>query len=292
MVVLILGRGYVGTHLAFKLGVNHNVTALSRAQMDYTNVMELLNWVEANGPYDIIINASGYTGRPNVDACEAHKSDTWLYNVVLPTHIHTVCELTETQMVHISSGCIFTGKSPWSDGDTDTGWTENDEPNFGMHRSDSSWYSKTKHAAELALTNAHIFRIRMPFDNTSSDRNIIMKLLKYRHLISELNSLTCINDFAQFVDSYISLDMKPGIYNVTNPGPVTATDITNIMKSHGVENPDWRFIKTHHLDTVAKRSNCILDSSKIKHFNLDLPDTLTSLDKCMTDILDEPSATC
>ena len=41
--------------------------------------------------FDVVINASGYTGRPNVDACEDNKDDTWYYNVTVPGIIADTC---------------------------------------------------------------------------------------------------------------------------------------------------------------------------------------------------------
>ena len=98
-----------------------------------------IQYIKDNRP-DIIINACGYTGRPNVDACEDDKADCWDLNVNLPVNISTICKLYSIPFIHVSSGCIYTGY--------DKEYTEEDEPNFGIGSDDSSWYSKTKHACE------------------------------------------------------------------------------------------------------------------------------------------------
>ena len=66
-----------------------------------------------------LINAAGYTGKPNVDACELAKADCLNGNAVLPGTIRQVCEDLKITWGHVSSGCIFSGRRP--DGG---GWTE------------------------------------------------------------------------------------------------------------------------------------------------------------------------
>jgi putative intracellular protease/amidase len=61
------------------------------------------------GRASFVINAAGYTGKPNVDACELHKTDCLQGNAVLPGLIAQACEQAGVPWGHVSSGCIFTG---------------------------------------------------------------------------------------------------------------------------------------------------------------------------------------
>jgi len=95
-------------------------------------------------------------------------------------------------LIHIGSGCIYDGKS-----ENENGWKEEDIPNFGLNNEESSWYSKTKHASEMALTssfkNVYSLRIRMPFSEVPSpkgNRNLFEKLIKYTTILNEENSAT------------------------------------------------------------------------------------------------------
>ena len=171
MRVLILGKGYVGKNIANQMKSCYDVTILARSDLDYTDRSVLFQHIAKN-KYAYVINTCGYTGRPNVDACEDNREDTWYYNVVVPVNIQKVCKDLGVKMIHISSGCIYNGY--------DKSYTEEDEPDFGLLNPHSSWYSKTKHACEMMLkqTPAYIVRIRMPFCETTSERNIIMKLKK------------------------------------------------------------------------------------------------------------------
>jgi len=150
MRVIILGKGYVGMSLYKCLYRCFDVIHLSRQELDYTNRHVLKNYIKGQKePIRLVINTCGYTGRPNVDACEHNIPDTWYYNVVVPVNIQKVCKDLIVPMIHISSGCIYTGY--------DKNYTEDDEPNFGLHNSESSWYSKTKHACEMMLGYTNIY---------------------------------------------------------------------------------------------------------------------------------------
>ena len=56
-----------------------------------------------------MINAAGFTGRPNVGACETAKYECLQGNAVLPGIIREVCEDLKIQWGHVSSGCIYSG---------------------------------------------------------------------------------------------------------------------------------------------------------------------------------------
>ena len=274
MNVLILGKGYIGSHLLNTLSNNHFVQIIRRGDVDYANRETFLSFLKTNDP-DIIINCSGYTGYPNVDGCETNKQDCWFYNVVAPLNVLQVAEMLDKPVFHVSSGCIYSGY--------DKEYTEQDEPNFGLFNAQSSYYSKTKHAFETISQNynSYIFRIRMPFDSTTYRKNYLYKLYKYNTLISSKNSLTSVQDLSNFIGGFI-LNYKfiaPGIFNVVNPGGVDAKEIIDILKKNGIVNPQWQFIDTADLKTVANRSNCVLDCSKIQALGLGLPDALTSLNE-------------
>lgn len=288
MNILILGKGYIGNALYSRLSIvgEYSVDWKSKAELQYDDKRCLSNYIKDT--YNVIINASGYTGRPNVDACESNRDDTWYYNVKVPGIIADTCRHHNSKFIHISSGCIYDGY--------EKEYTELDEPNFGLREQHSSWYSKTKHAGELTLqaTGAHIFRIRMPFCSTTNSRNIMMKLLNYDYIINEKNSVTNVEDLANFTHWFISssteLYSDGGIYNVVNPQPISTAMIVNTLKAHGVENPNWQYIsldELYDMFTTARRSNCVLSDSKISGMGLKLPDTTKSLNRCAERIVNE-----
>tara|TARA_R110002050_G_scaffold6130_2_gene25947 strand:- start:5000 stop:5704 length:705 start_codon:yes stop_codon:yes gene_type:complete len=217
------------------------------------------------------VNCSGYTGRPNVDACEDDKATCWEYNVTAPPRTAEMLNLFKIPMIHVSSGCIY--QKPRK-------WTEEDEPNFGLYNRDSSFYSMSKHAGELALDgmDGYLLRIRMPFCGTNQHKNILVKYLKYNDIISQPNSLTSVPDLCRAIEHLAihRYTIDNGIYNVVNKGSITAEQVMGLMKVQGLENPNWNIVKITDLNLKAGRSNCTLAGEKLwKH--IQLPTVVDSL---------------
>lgn len=273
--IIILGNGFVGSNLAQHLedqGIEYEIFA--KKDLDYTNKKELKKYfdIEKND-IKCVINCSGYTGVPNVDACEDNQNFCWDMNVQHPLEVVALSHQNEIPIIHVGSGCIYSGY--------DKDYTEEDIPNFGVGSKDASYYSRCKHAFETSSSayNRYIFRIRIPFTDELVPKNYFTKLLKYDTLINESNSVTSIKDFNVFVQKFVDmLGLVPyGVYNVVNPQPIKAQEVVEILKENGLENPNWKFIQTKDLDTVAKRSNCVLSTDKIKLLGLELPETITSI---------------
>ena len=295
MNILILGHGYIGGYLHSHLTFGNTCKIFSRRDLDYTKQQTLVDYIIEN-KIDCVINASGYTGKPNVDACESDKQACWYNNVVVPKIIEQACmqadiyrenKPRQIMYIHVSSGCIYTGYSKLS--------TENDEPNFGLYDR-SSWYSKTKHAAEtiLDLNYTTVLRIRMPFSSCLSNRNFIVKMLQYENLVSYMNSMTCVEDLCEFVSTMIDYrccfpptrDAHPvlaGIYNVVHSTPTCAHDIVKLLQASGVSK-NFKFVDLDKLNMKAPRSNCILSDFKIQSSNMKLPDINKSLEHAVSNV--------
>jgi len=71
----------------------------SRAEVDYTR-FEVLRELLRNGRPTFLINAAGYTGKPNVDACEEHKADTLAGNTLFPLTVAHACAEAENARAH------------------------------------------------------------------------------------------------------------------------------------------------------------------------------------------------
>ena len=154
--VLIVGKGFIGHHLAnFLAGdPNFEVHAIANEQINYRDNNVLVDFIEQyrtnNVEFDALINCAGFTGEKNVDDAEKNKELVWLLNAVLPVTLASVAQTCNIpSFINISSGCIFTGY------EDDKGYTEDKIPNFGLFDEDSSFYSKTKHAGELSLTSSY-----------------------------------------------------------------------------------------------------------------------------------------
>src|SRR5688572_6258517 len=108
-ILLLGGSGYVGEAFANELRARGTpFYVLSRKELDYTRFENLLSHLQENRPA-FVVNAAGYTGRPNVDACEMARAETLLGNTLFPQALAQACLIAEIPYGHVSSGCIYTG---------------------------------------------------------------------------------------------------------------------------------------------------------------------------------------
>ncbi len=265
MILLLGGAGYVGSeYRRFLAARGTPVVVPRRAERDYTRPEVLRELVRELKP-DYLVNCAGYTGKPNVDACEADKANCLFGNGVLPGVIREVCEEAGLRWGHVSSGCIYTGSHP--DG---RGFVETDAPNFSFRSPPCSFYSGTKALGEEVLEGAEgcwIWRLRIPFDHRESPRNYLTKVMRYDRLLEARNSLSHLGEFVRATLETIERGTAPGIYNVTQPGSVTTREVVEMILASGVSQKNFQFFD-NEADFMAKaaitpRSNCVLDSSKL-----------------------------
>ena len=262
---LVLGSsGYLGSYFVNHLNKKAEIVrGLSRNEVDYTDPDQLILFLRENKP-KFLINAAGYTGKPNVDACESDQAECIFGNAVLPGRIRSACEEVGIPWGHVSSGCIYSGRK--SDGG---GWTEEDEPNFSFRDGPCSFYSGTKALGEEVLKdakNCYIWRLRIPFNEEISPRNYLQKLLNYSSLLEAENSISHIDDYINSCLSSFTQECEPGIYNLTNVGSITTRQVVEWMKEEGVTDKEFNFFENEE-DFMAKaaitpRSNCVMDTSK------------------------------
>src|SRR5215204_3552597 len=91
MILLLGSTGYVGSAFAAELQRRAvPFYSLSRKELDYTRFDLLLTHLRDTKP-SFVINAAGYTGKPNVDACETARADTLQGNTLFPQSLAQAC---------------------------------------------------------------------------------------------------------------------------------------------------------------------------------------------------------
>ncbi len=265
MIVLLGSTGYVGSAfetLLKRKGIAH--IAVSRTQVDYSRPAELESFLTTVRPA-FLVNCAGYTGKPNVDACEFHKAECLMGNAVLPGMIRQACERLGVPWGHVSSGCIYTGTR--EDGG---GFRETDVPNFSFRTNNCSFYSGTKALGEECLLdaqNVYIWRLRIPFNHIDSKRNYLSKLMRYENLLQATNSISHLDEFVEACLECWLQKVPFGIYNVTNTGAVTTSEVVDLIKKHLKIDREFRFFESEEqfMAKAAKapRSNCTMDNSKL-----------------------------
>ncbi len=269
MKILIIGNGFVGSRCAGKWP-----DAVVSSKM-INNVEDALEILDEYNP-EVVLNAAGTVGKPNVDWCDDHQFETFFGNIILPIFIAQACAKKNVYLLHIGSGCIFYGQSPDL-----KGWKEDDFAN------PSVTYSRAKYAADLALSmlpNVGIARIRMPMDCIPFSGNIIDKLASYKKIVDVENSLTIIEDmidvFRQLLEKQAS-----GIFHVTNPGSIKHREIIQMYKELVDSNYTTEFIPEEEMVkqglTQKKRSTNILQSDNLAKYGIEMRSAKEAARDCM-----------
>jgi dTDP-4-dehydrorhamnose reductase len=292
MILLLGGTGYIGQ--AFKGELERRgrpFIALSRRELDYTRFDLLLGFLKEKKP-EFVVNAAGYTGKPNVDACETARADTLAGNTLLPQTIAHACAALQIPWGHVSSGCIYSGAKINSAGQIRVekdmtkpelralvenspadvlGFTETDTANFSFRDAPCSFYSGTKALGEeaiLGIGQSYIWRLRIPFDEIDNARNYLSKVQRYSKAYDNVNS---ISHRADYVSACLDLWERRaafGIYNVINPGFVTTRQVIGMIEKILKPGKHFEFWANdeefYKVAAKTPRSNCVMDVSKLR----------------------------
>jgi dTDP-4-dehydrorhamnose reductase len=292
MILLLGGTGYVGEAFQRELSARgEEFRNVRRSEADYSRFDVLRGLLRAVRP-EFVVNCAGYTGKPNVDACELAKADTLAGNSLLPQTVAHACAAEGIPWGHVSSGCIYSGAkvadpSGRIHAEKDMtrpdlrrlaetnpgaihGFTEADTPNFSFRDGPCSFYSGTKALGEEAVTGigtGYIWRLRIPFDEVDGPRNYLSKVQRYPKVYDNLNSISHRADYARACLDLWRLRAPAGIYNITNPGWVTTRDVVGRIAKVLKPARPFEFWESDEefYRTAAKtpRSNCVLDVSKL-----------------------------
>ena len=291
MILLLGATGYIGQ--AFETALKQRgegFVSLSRSQVDYTHFPSLHEYLKTSRP-SFVINAAGYTGKPNVDACELAKADTLQGNALFPQALANACAALDIPWGHVSSGCIFAGcQVDYGDGwavekdmtrpafralaksspEKIRGFDETMSPNFSFRDLPCSFYSGTKALGEEAIQGVgqnYIWRLRIPFDEFDNHRNYLSKVQRYAKVYDNFNSLSQRSDYVNAcLDSWFK-KIPFGTYNVTNPGYISTAEVIEMIKTILKPNREFTFWQSdedfYANGAVTPRSNCIMDSNKL-----------------------------
>lgn len=259
MKILIIGNGYIGQRCQETWPEEATI-----CNKYIRTVNDALKILETEQP-DVVLNAAGVVGKPNVDWCEDHVLETVQGNTILPLLLAEACNQKQIYLLHIGTGCIFYGTSPHGGP-----WTEDD---FG---NPSAVYTRSKYAADLALStfaNVGIARIRMPLDDRPGPSNLIDKLIGFDQVVDVENSITVVSDMIEVFHRLLRLQAS-GIFHVTNPGAIKHREIISLYEQivDSSHKNEW-ISEEDLLDrglVLKKRSNNVMASVNLPALGINM----------------------
>ncbi len=212
--VLLLGsRGRLGAALARAWWGHHNVIALSRADIDISQVDELEKALE-KFPFDIVVNCTGAT---SLEACEDDPRLAALVNAEAPARLAEITASRNSRLIHFGTDYVFDGKQT-------TPYTEEDEAR------PLSEYGRTKLEGELAVvaTSSEHLSVRVSWvfgpDKPSFVDMILKRAATDDHVeavADKTSSPTFTDDVAMWMEPFLSRGLPGGLYHACNFGTCT-----------------------------------------------------------------------
>lgn len=208
MRILITGaNGQLGRE--FKKACNkHKLKAVSKAEMDITNKLDVENVIRKFMP-DLIIHSAAYTA---VDQCEEAVNKAFEVNSMGTLNVAVMAKEIGAELIYFSSDYVFDGKKK-------TPYEEDDETN------PLNIYGESKLIGEQIVKNIQpkSYIIRTSWLYGFDAHNFVYKMIK---LARNKTKLTVVSDqigtptFTKDLVSYtLQLFQKPyGIYHISNSG--------------------------------------------------------------------------
>jgi len=271
MRILIFGNGWLGNRCAQVWSGSRHRVFVSTRRIKTTD--DISTEIEKYAP-DVVLNAAGIVGKPNVDWCEDHQLETFVGNVRLPMMIASVCKTKNIYMLHIGTGCIYYG---YKDG----GWKPEEPAN------PIAVYTKMKYAADLALStlpNVGIARIRMPIDSRPHPGNLIDKLISFEKVVDVENSVTVVEDMVYAFERLLE-GRHEGIFHVVNPGTLKTRDLIEMYETFVDATHKNEWITADELQELGlakkTRSNNVLNTDSLKELGIEMTEVNSAVERAI-----------
>lgn len=186
-------------------------------------------------------------------------------NLYAPLILAEAARRYRIHLSYLGTGCIYNYDADHPLGNSDTGFTEKDTPNF----KGSSYSCVKSYTDRILKLNPYVLtlRIRMPISSKSNKRNFIDKIISYEKICSIPNSMTVLDDFLPI---FLDLAKKKiiGTYNCTNPGLISHNQILKMYKEIVDPTFTWKNFTLEDQANVLKadRSNNCLTTNKLQLF--------------------------
>lgn len=191
-------------------------------------------------------------------------------NLFSPMCLALLAQKNNIHFTYLGTGCIFDYDELHDFGNDETGFTEEDNPNF-FGSSYSIVKGFTDQLMHLCSGNTLNLRIRMPIIDKKEPRNFISKITTYERVCSVPNSMTVLDDLLP-----VALDMainnQTGTFNFTNEGLISHNEILEMYREIVDPGFTWKNFTIEEQATIlaAGRSNNCLDTNKLTSLYPDL----------------------
>jgi dTDP-4-dehydrorhamnose reductase len=271
MNILFYGsRGWIGGMILEQWKNDPNVTiTCSETRLNFTNTEKIRQEIKRHDRVFMAIGRTYGKGNDgnlinNIDYLEDHLDENLNDNLAMPLLVAIICNEEQVHLTYVGTGCIFSRNTR----EDNTMYTEEDRPDYF-----GSSYSAAKAVVDNLMKEFHnhvaVLRIRMPITPNLHPRNFITKILNYNKICSYPNSMTYLPELIPTMID-ICVNRLIGTFNMTNPGAISHEEILQYYNNHPLNKKkhNYTLIEEDTLNSLlkSKRSNNILDTSRLEHY--------------------------
>lgn len=258
--------GQLAREMLDRAGNGVEVRALSRADVDLTDVGAVRRAIETAGEVDLVVNAAGYTA---VDKAEAEPDLAYAVNAWAPEAMAKACQARALPFVHISTDMVFSGEKAGAYVETDAA--------APLHV-----YGASKLAGEQAVLaacdRALVGRVTWLFSAYGQNfLQIMLRLAKSQPALKivedQRGRATASGDVAAFLIAQAERLSKAsagapewGLLHLVGPTSANRVEMAKaLFDLAGVDAPPIEPVPTSTFPTPARRAlNAELDSTRLK----------------------------
>lgn len=200
-------------------------------------------------------------------------------NLYAPVALALACKERGIHLTYLGTGCIFDNEAP----DQHKMYGEEDCPDFfgSSYSIVKGFTDRLMHAGLLSDTVLNV-RIRMPIVSEVHPRNFITKIVSYSKVCSVPNSMSVLETLMPLMVDMMVRGVT-GTINLTNPGHITHNTILEMYKKYVDPSFTWCNFSRAEQDTIlaSKRSNNVLDTTRLLSMYPDVPDIATAVQTCL-----------
>jgi nucleoside-diphosphate-sugar epimerase len=272
MKILIYGsNGWIGSQFVEILKNNNIDFSCGKSRVDDNeNLIEEIDKINPTHIISFIGRTHGVIGEKEYTTIDYLEQDGKLIenirdNLFSPYILTHICKIKNIHFTYLGTGCIFKYDETHPVGEEETGFFEDDEPNFfgSSYSIVKGFTDRIMHLYEDDMLN---LRIRMPINNCYHQRNFITKITSYSKICSIANSMTVLPDLLPCVLNMMSDNIR-GTINLTNPGLISHNEILEMYKE--IVDPLFTWENFSQEDQrkilAADRSNNFLNTNRLEN---------------------------
>jgi dTDP-4-dehydrorhamnose reductase len=264
--VLVTGAaGQLGSTVAAHLAASHDVTALTRRELELTDADAVLDAVTSRQPA-FVINCAAYN---DVEAAEESPQAALSANALAVQALSRAATAAGATLIHYGTDFIF-------DGSAGRPYVETDEPRplsaYGLSKLLGEWFA-------LESPGAYVLRVESLFGGKPAKSSLdkIAAAIRAgepaRVFVDRTITPTSVHDIATATERLMATRPAPGIYHCVNSGPTTWLHIAEeIVRLLGATNAQLVPVKSTDVKLRARRPiYCALSNEKLAKAGIAMP---------------------